>query len=95
MSAYVNYFDTDVARARAAIKDETIGDDEFVVQYSVSPETWKMGHVEAQANCALLNRAHVHSVEWPDHWCHFVAVPAGEFEYAVVCEDHPEFAHPI
>jgi hypothetical protein len=48
MNAYVNYFDSDGARARAAIKADDIRDEEFVVQYNSYPDHWKMSRWEAQ-----------------------------------------------
>ena len=48
MKAYVNYFDTDGARARVAIHADDIRDHETVVQFSNSPEHWKMGRFEAE-----------------------------------------------
>lgn len=61
MNAYVNYFDTDGARTRADLQADDIRDDEMVVQFNESPHHWKMGLVEAQNNCDILNRANIHA----------------------------------
>jgi len=87
----VNYFESDGARARAKIKADDIRDDEFVVQFSSSPDDWKMGEFEAQNNCDILNRSQVHAKNWPQHVCRLEVEQVGEFEYAIVCKEHPEF----
>jgi hypothetical protein len=38
MKAYVNYYDGDGARARETIRDDSIRDDQCVVQFSASPD---------------------------------------------------------
>lgn len=91
MNAYVNYFDSDGARARAATKANDIRDDEFVVQYSSSPDHWKMSRWEAQSNCDILNRANVCAKNWPEHHCNFEIEEVGTDEYAIVCKTHPQF----
>lgn len=87
----MNYFDTDAQRARAAIKFDDIRDGETVVQFNDSPEHWKMGLVEAQNNCDILNRANVHAKNWPEHRCHFEVEVVGEDQYAIFCNTHPRF----
>lgn len=91
MNAYVNYFDTDGARARANLQAGDIRDDETVVQFSESPHHWKMGLSEAQANCDLLNRANVYAKNRPEHRCHFEVERVSETDYAIVCKTHPQF----
>jgi len=91
MKAYVNYFDTDGARARATLLSDDIRDDETAVQFNNSPDHWKMGMVEAQSNCGMLNRAHVHAKNVPLHRCEFEVEEVGQGEYAIVCKTHPEF----
>lgn len=91
MKAYVNFFDENGARARANIKADDIRDDELVVQFSPSPDHWKMGEFEARSNCDFLNRAHVHAKKGPQHVCQLEVEQVGEFEYAIVCKEHPEF----
>lgn len=89
MKAYVNYFDSDGVRARAETGDESIRDDECVIQYNPSP-IWKTGLFEAQNNCAVLNRANVHAYKLPNHWCQFEIEEVGQDEYAIVCQNHPD-----
>ena len=91
MKAYVNYFDTEGAIARVAIHADDIRDDETVVQFSNSPEPWKMGRFEAESNCDILNRAHIHAKHLPQHDCNFEIEEVGEGEYVIVCKIHPEF----
>jgi hypothetical protein len=91
MKAYVNYFDTDGARARVAIHADDIRDDETVVQFSNSPEHWKMGRFEVESNCDILNRAHIHPKHLPQHQCNFEIEELGGDEFAIVCKTHPEF----
>jgi hypothetical protein len=91
MKAYVNYFDTDGARARVAIHADDIRDHETVVQFSDSPEHWKMGRFEAEANCDILNRAHICAKNSPQHQCNFEIEELGVEEFAIVCKTHPHF----
>ena len=91
MKAYVNYFDTDGARARAKLHSDDIRDEETVVQFNDSPEHWKMGLLEAQGNCNILNRAHIHAKNLPKHQCNFEIEELGGDEYAIVCKTHPAF----
>jgi hypothetical protein len=91
MKAYVNYFDTDGARARVAIHVDDIRDNEAVVQFSNSPEHWKMGRHEAESNCDILSRAQIHAKNLPQHQCNFEIEEQGEDKYAIVCKTHPEF----
>lgn len=91
MRAFVNYVDTDGARARKAMNVDDIRDDEMVVQYSQSPEHWKMSEWEARSWCTVLNRANVYATKWPQHHCTFEIVEVGPEEYAIVCNDHPDW----
>jgi hypothetical protein len=91
MKAYVNYYDGDGKRARETIGDNSIRDDQCVVQFSASPDRWKLNYTEAYAVCGELNHAEISSVKWPGHECHFTVEQVGEFEYVVVCPDHPAF----
>ena len=92
MKAYVNYFDTDGARARAAIRSDDIRDNETVVQFNSSPGHWTMGLFEAERNCDILNSAHIHAKNWTNHWCQFEIEKVGKDDYAIVCKEHPDFA---
>jgi hypothetical protein len=89
MKAYVNYFDTDGARARAKVQWDDIRDDETVVQFNKTPDHWKMGLIEAQSCCDVLNRAQIYAAKWPQHLCHLEVEEVGTGEYAIVCTDHP------
>jgi len=91
MKAYVNYFDTDGARARANLKQDDIRDDETVVQFSPNPNEWKMSRGEAEANCAMLNRATIRAKNNPLHLCYFEAEEVGPEEFSIFCGDHPHF----
>lgn len=91
MKAYVNYYDGDGKRARETIGDDSIRDDQCVVQFSVSPDHWKLHYGEAQVVCGELNHAQIHSAKWPGHECHFEVEQVGEFECVIVCPDHPAF----
>jgi hypothetical protein len=91
MKAYVSYFDTDGARARVATHADDIRDNETVVQFSNSPEHCKMGRLEAESNCDMLNHARIHAKNVPQHQCNFEIEEQGEDEYAIVCKTHPEF----
>lgn len=91
MKAYINYYVGDGKRARETIGDNSIRDDQCVVQFSASPDHWKLNYTEAHAVCGELNHAEIGSVKWPGHECHFTVEQVGEFEYVILCPDHPTF----
>ena len=90
MKAYVNYYDTDGARARETVKADDIRDDEVVVQFNADPNQLKLSQWEA-AVCADLNRARVQSKKWPGHVCQLEVEQVAEYEYVIVCNNHPDF----
>jgi len=91
MKAYVKYFDTDAARARQQTGWSDIRDGQTAVEYSRSPEYWKMGEWEARTSCEDLNRANVYPIHRPSHMCQFEVEQIRDGEFVIVCNNHPDF----
>jgi hypothetical protein len=49
MKAYVNWVESDGAKAREILKVDDIRNDETVVQFNAPPNLWKMSRMEAEA----------------------------------------------
>jgi hypothetical protein len=92
MKAYVNWFESDAKKARAATGDQTIRDGAVTVQFNPSPEHWLMSETEAREWCANLNRSGVSFDAFPDHVCKFQIEEVRPGEWAIVCNEHP---HPV
>jgi len=88
--AYVNWVESDGAKAREILKVDDIRDDELVCQFSAAPEHWKMSEWEALSLCTHLNRANVYSKKWMEHHCklEFAEVETGRYD--IFCGNHPE-----
>ena len=89
MKAYVNWVESDGAKAREILKVDDIRDDELVCQFSASPENWKMGEQEARSFCTHLNGANVYSKKCPEHHCQFEIEEVDIGRYAIFCGNHP------
>jgi hypothetical protein len=90
MKAYVNYFDSDGARARAKLNQDDIRDDEMIVQFNPSP-LWKTSRIEAEANRTILTRANIRAKNALHHLCHFEIEKIEPEQFAIFCGDHPPF----